>query len=154
MSKNMEAKRKPIFACLVALDHTADWNIKEQHKQYIRAIKTIYLYDKNERTCLCEFTPSYYLIGQYHEVDLTDYGRNLSEFEQDTLYDYYEQEPAGDPIYVHCHEIDAIEASSKGKKGKKFVWYKSGRTGVSYADSTRDQQLEGLEEYFNGNRVI
>ena len=149
----MSEQRKPIFACLVALDFGDNWQISEADKPFIQSIRSIFFYDKNERTHLCEFTPSYYLVFLNHTVILTEAGEALSESAKDTLYQRYEFEEQDNPYY-HCHDIDAFEERAKGKHGEKGRWHKYGRTGVSYKDSDRDSQIEGLREHFQGNSYL
>ena len=136
----------PIDARVVALDETYAYYIKEKDKQFIKTIRGVYLYNKNEITHLCEITPSYYLIHLYDQVILTNAAEQLGDFGKDDLYQTYEYR-GGENIYVHCHQIDKME-------GDRSKYHLYGETGVSYDDSDYDDQMEGLREHFCGNHAL
>lgn len=65
---------------------------------------TLYVYDLGEQTHLCEATPSFYLVP-------FDYaGKNLLSDEDDSEY---AADLMGDPIYVHCRTIEALDDDLK-----------------------------------------
>jgi hypothetical protein len=138
----------PIDAHVVALDETDHYNIAPADRPLIAKIRGVYLFNSNERTHCCEFTPSYYLIHLYDQVFLTEDGDALDESAKDEIYQRYEHE-GGDNIYVHCHTIDAlVEKMGPGDH------HHHGATGVDYDKSDYDEQLEGLVEHFHCNCVI
>jgi hypothetical protein len=145
----MKSNREiPIDARLIAIDETSHYAIEEQDKPFIRQIRAVYLYDRNEVTHLCEFTPSYFLIHLYDEVVLTDAGAALDDFKQDEIFQRYENEPS-DNIYMHCHDVDQMARS-----GRRFTHYKHGRTGVRLTDVPREEQMESLREHFCCNHRL
>lgn len=65
---------------------------------------TVYVYDKDEQTRLCEITPSFYLIP-------FDYaGKNRLSDEDDSEY---REDLMGEPIYVHCRTIESMDDKFK-----------------------------------------
>lgn len=149
----------PIDARVVALDETRYYSIDEQDKPYIKEIRAMYMYDKNEVTHCCELTPSYWLVHLYNQVITTDDGGELPEEHKGRLYEKYEHEPSDD-IYVHCRVVDSIEnrAVEAGKETPRLYgrllsgdYYVHGDTGVSYEETPYDDQMEALREHFCGN---
>lgn len=65
---------------------------------------TLYFYNPEESTFLCEATPSYYLVpfGYYSKTRLSD--DDDSEYRSDIL---------GEPIYMHCRSVDNLDESFK-----------------------------------------
>ena len=147
----IDIERSPIDARLVALDRTRDFMIDDADRPHIKQIRSVYLYDKNERTHCCELTPSYWLEHLYDEVVLTpEADAALSENEREALYCKYEYIPDDDGgCYIHCHVIDGIES-----RAGKFEYHVYGETGVSYDDCDHDEQMEALWEHFCGNHVL
>jgi hypothetical protein len=138
----------PIDARLIAMNQTEFYQIAEADKPFIRAIRAVYLYDKNQVTHLCEFTPSYYLIHLYDEVMFTDAGADLDDFKQDEIFQRYEH-CGSENVYMHCHDVDQMARS-----GKRFTHYKAGRTGVSFEDTSREEQMEALREHYCANVAL
>jgi hypothetical protein len=137
------ARTLPIDARVIARDETDNYHILDGHRKYIKAILGVYLYDKNEITHCCEFTPSYYLRHVYDTVVLTDAGAELSEAGKDEIFERYEN-CGGEDIYVHCSGIDAMEKN-------KARYHVHGETGVSFEDTSYDEQMESLLDHFRGN---
>lgn len=137
--------RAPIDAYVVALDETWGWVIDKADAPFIKAIRTVYLFDRNERVHCCELTPSFYEMHLYHEVECQP---GTSEERAQRIYEKYESQP-GDNFYVHCHELETIIEA-----GKPFTVHHYGDTGVSYDDVSRDDQLEALCEHFNANHPL
>jgi len=145
----IDTERSPIDARLIAMDRTGNFCIDEADAPHIKQIRSVYLYDKNERTHCCELTPSYWLEHLYDEVILTP-DAALSDDEREALYSKYEDTPYDEQgIYVHCHSIDRIE-----KRAGRFEYHVHGDTGVSYDDCDHDEQMEALREHFCGNHVL
>lgn len=146
-TKKPSRKAIPIDARVVALDETANYDIGKKYRRYIKAIRGVYLYDKNEVTHCCEFTPSYWLIHLYDQVVLTKAGEKLGDCAKDEIYQEYEH-CGGENIYIHCSHIDAVES---GAKPLDYRYHVYGATGVGYKDSSHDDQMEGLREHFCAN---
>jgi len=138
----------PIDARLIAMDQTRYYAIEEQDRPFIRQIRAVYLYDRNEVTHLCEFTPSYFLIHLYDEVVLTDAGAALDDHRQDEIYQRYENCGSED-TYMHCADVDQMARS-----GRRFTHHKHGRTGVKLTDVPREEQMESLREHFSCNHAL
>jgi len=140
--------RTPIDAYVIALDETDHYYISEADRPYIRQIRGVYLFDRNERTHCCELTPSYYLIRLWDEVLLTEAGEALDDFAADRLYQEYEY-CGGDDCYVHCHTIEKLIGDSK-----PFTVHHHGDTEVDEQDVDHDGQMEALREEFNCNHPL
>lgn len=144
-----ETRDTPIDARLVVLNTTHHYSIDAADRPLIAEIRSVYLYDKNEMTHLAELSASYYLIHLYDEVVLTpEADAAIGESAREAMYAKYETPCGDDPnIYVHCRQIDAIEQAAKGYKTH-------GETGVSFDDTTRDEQLEALREHYCANQIL
>jgi hypothetical protein len=143
-----DLERSPIDAHVVALDVTEYFSIADEHAPFIERIRSVYLFDRNERTHCCELTPSHYLIHLYDQVILTDAGDELDDYAKDDIYQTYEYCGSED-IYVHCHVLDRIIA--KADRGNH---YHDGIVNAPYADTTHDEQMEALREHFCGNHYV
>ena len=64
-------ERKPIDAYAVALDETT-LRPARGRRQPRQKITGVYVFDRSQRTHLCELTPSYYLIYLYSQIIPTD----------------------------------------------------------------------------------
>ena len=144
-------RRRQIDAFVVSFNETEHYFIAEKDRPFIAEIRGIYFFNRNERTHVCEMTPSYWLMHLSDEVHFTEAGEALSEEEKDRIYQEYEYE-GGDDIYVHCHTLDKLIAL-RGKKRRGKV-YHYGKTGVKYSDSSYDEQIDGIREYLQGNSVL
>lgn len=138
--------RSPIDAHVIALDETEFYRLPVEHAPYIDRILAVYLYDANERTHLCELTPSHYMHFLYHVVHLTEAGKRLSDEQREALYTEYEIENCNGNQYMHCRHLERLAAAGTSENYDHY-----GDTGVSYDDSDYDDQIEGLIEYLNGN---
>lgn len=144
-----------IDARVIALDRTHNYFIEAKHQPSIARIEEVYLYDKNQHTHCCEFTPSYYLIHLYTRVIFTPEGDQLNDHEQDEIFQAYEHEGT-ENCYVHCHEIDALEA-----KAKPFTYHTHGDPEFGAAENEfeneeafHDAVMEALREHFQANCPI
>ena len=135
----------PIDAFAVALDETANYEIAEKHRPYIKRIMGVYLFDRNQRIHCCELTPSYYLIHLYDQVILTEAGEAMGEEFKDDLHEEYEH-CGGENIYVHCSEISKLI-----DRNEKWTVYYYGDPEIDYEDSDYDDQMEGIREYLCAN---
>jgi len=138
--------RSPIDAHLIALDETGLYFFPKEHVPYIDQILAVYLYDANERTHLCEMTPSHFMRFLHHVIHLTKAGRDLSDEQREALYNVYEIENPNVDQYMHCRTLERLAAAGTPKN-----YDHHGATEVSYDDSDYDEQIEDLIEYFNGN---
>jgi hypothetical protein len=136
-------ERLPIDAIVVALDETEHYSFRSGDDQYIEKMLGVYLIDRAEQTCCCEFTPSYYLYHLYDTMVLSAAGRELADEQADRLSQDYEFCGGCDDCYAHCRVIDKLAAENI---------HVYGATGVSYDDSTYEEQIEGLAEHFRCNR--
>jgi hypothetical protein len=139
---------KPIDAHVIALDETNHYFIDPKDKPFIKQIRGVYLYDANQHTYCCEFTPSYWLMHLYDQVILSKEGEALDEFAKDEIYQKYEFN-GGEDIYVHCHTIDALV-----EKAGRWEHHHYGSTGAKYKDSNYDEQIDGLREHLCCDCVI
>jgi hypothetical protein len=145
LNQHETEERTPIDAYVVALDETANYEIDKADRPFIREIRGVYLFDRNQRTHCCELTPSYLLIHLYDEVIPSEAGYALDDRAVERLYERYECE-GGDDRYVHCHTVEGIIA-----KADRFGVHHYGDTEVDQQDVDHDEQMEALREHFNCN---
>ena len=145
-----------IDARVIALNRTHNYVIAEKHQAHIASIEEVYFYDKNQRTHCCEFTPSYYLIHLYTKVIFTSAGNELNDHEQDEIFQAYEHEEM-DNCYVHCHEIDVLEATVFDRP--TYYIYGDPEFGnvegeFESQEAYHDSVMEALREHFQANCPI
>ena len=147
--KTVVETETPIDAHLLAI-HLDGWNIDPEDQPFIKFVKSVFLFNSNEITHCCELTPSYWLIHVYDAVVFTEKGKKLDDDKRVEMYDKYENCDEED-MYVHCYEIDEIIR----KKRRNKRWYKYiGKTGVSFEDTNREDQMESLREHYAANPPI
>ena len=110
----------PIHVSAVALDETRYYNLAEADKRLIKAIKSVYIYDRDERTFCCEITPSYWLEYLYTFVECTD---DADDDTRDRLDETYCHEPT-DGCYMHC---SAVERMTEAKDCGEFESFEDAR---------------------------
>lgn len=146
----------PIDAHIVSVSEDLSYFNLEEMTSKVTAIHTVYLYDKNQHTFLCEMTPSYYLLGLYMVFTYTEEFQSRVFAEEslgmegiagdsayaarETLESEMEQP---EPIYMHVSDVDAITSR-----------HACGKTGVSYDDADYDEQMESLREHYECNRAF
>jgi hypothetical protein len=152
MSAITEAAIRPDFR-VIGIDETRHYNIPEEDRPYIDKILGVYLYDKNEVTRLCEFTPSYFLRHLYDTIVLTEEGHSDSwlgdRLEQ--AYCYCES----DDIYMHCSDVDLLETQVKKTPWRYHV------VGDPFPDLDVEdeeqgyrQMMDSTAEYYDCNRMV
>lgn len=135
----------PIDARVIAIDETVHYTFPVKDRPYIEKVLAVYLYDANERTHLCELTPSHYMYFLYNTVIPTNAIDELSDEQREALYDLYEIENFGENQYMHCSDLERLA------KAKPKLYLNDGNTGVDYDESDYNDQIDGLIEGFNGN---
>lgn len=139
--------RPPIDAYAIALDETGHYEIDAADRPYIERIVGVYVFDRSERTHLCELTPSYYLIHLYDEVRLTPLGMDCEDERRlDEIYQKYEYCESQD-IYVHCHSVERLLAQAEERP---FTVYHYGEP-ENEDDAEHDEVMEALREELNCN---
>jgi len=155
----------PIDARVVSFNQTSHYTIDAEDAPYIKEIRGVYLYDKNEVTHCCEITPSYWLVHLYDQVIPSDAGHDLRDEDECKMGDIYQkyEQCGNEDMYVHCRVVDAIEerAVKAGKETPRLHgtlrsgdYYEHGVTGVTYEETPYDEQIEALREHFCGNCVL
>jgi hypothetical protein len=149
---NTATARRPLDAYALNFDRTDDFFIDPEDRPYIESIRSIFAMDRNERTHLCELTPSYFLIHLYDEIYWTDAGDALDEYKKDELYQAYCYCGTEDE-YQHCAGIDRmIEADAPGT-----VEHYGDLDPSAWADESEDPDenhaadMEKLREQLCGN---
>ena len=144
-----------IDARVIALNRTHNYVLDVKHQAQIARIEEVYLYDKNQHTHCCEFTPSYYLIHLYTRVIFTAVGEQINDHEQDEIFQAYEHEDT-DNFYIHVHEIDGLQA-----KAKPFTYHTHGDPEFGDAEDEfeseeayHDAVMDALREHFQANCPI
>lgn len=99
-----EAKPRtlPVDAFVVGFDETYAWNLAPEDKPWIKEIRGVYLFDRNEVTHCCEVTPSYFMRFCYHAFVLVD---AATDEVSERIHEEYGTEPQDD-CYMHCSEVD------------------------------------------------
>lgn len=152
MSSTLEAV-KPSF-CVIGIDRTNVYNIKDSHKQHVEKIYDVYLFDKARQVHLCEMASSNELHYLYSTVWLRDY--DIDEDLKDEIYELYEYIANVDTqrvIYYHVYDIENMVESAI------FHYVKNHKPTVereeySSDDEYYDAMVEELKEYYNCNRVV
>ncbi len=134
-----------IDAYAVALDETDRYQIASADQRHVKQIRGVYLFNRNQRTCCCELTPSYFLIHLYDQVILTEGGDKLDDFARDRLFQEYEN-CGGDNCYVHCSTIEKII-----ERSDPCIVSQYGDPEVSQQDVGYDEQMESIREEFCAN---
>lgn len=96
----------PIAPRLIALDETRHWNlITCPHADLVERIETVYLYDANMHTHLCEAEPSYFLVAMETRVIYRFF--NDSNW-RDEAQAWVDGAAVPEDIYMHVSEIDRL----------------------------------------------
>jgi hypothetical protein len=88
--------------------------IDDLDKKYIKEIYTVFLFDKNTVTHLCEVTPSYFLAFLYMSIVFAD---NTPEDIRDKLDNKYGREGLDD-TYMHVRDVEKLETKLIGNSNK------------------------------------
>jgi hypothetical protein len=115
----------------VGVDYTQHWNMTASDKALIERIISVYIYDANECTHLCELTPSHFLIGLHHSVHFTP---EATEEDCERIYGFVDDSPCED-IYLHCSAVE------------KFTYTDS----YGPVDPDDTDPMETVREYYQGN---
>ena len=85
----------------ISVDYTAFYNLAVDDASHIKAIKTVYIYEPDSHTHLCELTPSYFLSNLYTYIEFAD---NVSDDKREYLDQRYCYEDSED-TYMHCSRV-------------------------------------------------
>jgi hypothetical protein len=99
----------PLDICVCTIPETEHWELEPEMMEKIKEIESVYCYDRNCVTHLCEITPSYclYLI-ETRAIFKNEVDDRLSD-EVDQII--RENITSDDWItYIHCYEIDRLAA--------------------------------------------
>ena len=139
------------------------WNIQPEHKQYIDKILTVYYFNQNSHTHLCEFTPSYELHHHEYQVRMNEAGEALRETNQhlyDEIRDNYEQIYVEERVtYMHVSTVDKFIKWVADEK-LEFRHYEYGDIDEKLNDADLAELLEDedwtdiVNEYLNCNGVV
>ncbi len=122
---------------LVAIDETMYYT-SEKLVKACGKIFTVYLYNRNEITHLCELAGSNYLIPLYSYAE-----NEISEEMQDELQ---ECERYDEPKYVHASNMDTLKTVKAPASLNGVYWQ---------TDGTKHKEImERAEEYLRCNHVI
>lgn len=126
----------------VAIDETRHWNLDEKQAAAIERILGVYFYDANERTHLCELTPSYYLRSLSGSIWFKD---DVSDALKDEIDDATSHaRHSGEDIYMHCSDVNRIDAKWKSNYGPALDY-----DGTEIIDTREAEEV--VREYFQGN---
>lgn len=91
---------------VVAIDETANWLDEDLVKRCGGKIYTLYVYNPDEATYLCELTPSYDLEPlDYYPAELPE-----DENEREKIYEKLQETLLHEEVsYMHCHSIDGVK---------------------------------------------
>ena len=128
---------------IVALDETIQFHISEDNNfPYIKEIRSIYMYDKEQQTYCCELQPSYYMIHLYDDVIFNE---GAPQDRQDELQDLFMLECGDDNKYIQCRIIDNL---IKQKLCSHYHWEHEEE------DDDYEMMMEDLREYFCCNHQV
>ena len=142
----------PIDAYIVGLKSKHNYFIDEEDKAEVEEIMWVFLVDRNVATYCCEMTPSYwltYLYGYVVAKDGTDEER-VHQLDDKYVNHFHGETP---DHYRHCHALNGL-LDSVGHSDRASNVYHYGETGVSFDDSSYDEQMEGLREHYQGNWTV
>jgi len=110
--EDFDAVELPAWHLVRRNDDLDDWAIS--HEYGLKSVYRVYLYDHNQATCCAELTPSRELNFVDLRYELND-GVELTDEQVNQLDEIIQNAwSAGeDIIYVHCHEIDAVDPEEK-----------------------------------------
>lgn len=77
----------------------------------VESVQSVYLYDPEERTHLCEATPSYHLTYLYTYIVCKD---GTPDDMQEALHEKYCTE-GGDDTYMHCDVVKRLTTKDCGE---------------------------------------
>jgi hypothetical protein len=117
---------------IVAIDETLDWNDRALVEQAGGTLYTLYAFDSEEVTFLCETSPSYHVVP--FDIVPSLYPENAKEWE--LMYDALQDglNDGTDATYVRCSVIDGL-----GDEYKHTEPFDEGET------------LDDALEHFRGN---
>jgi len=85
----------------ISLDHTRYYKIQDEDKPYIKEIRSVYAYNPESCTHLCELTPSYDLRYLYTYIVLEGDVSDEKRGELDERYCYEDNEDT----HMHCSDV-------------------------------------------------
>lgn len=95
----------------VSMNETSYYSIREEDKPFIKEIHSVYIYNPESATYLCELTPSFELLYLYTYIVGTD---KMIDDMRDLLTERYCYEPTDD-TYMHCSSIRAMKPKECGE---------------------------------------
>lgn len=98
-------EKKKVRVNAVSINETAYYNIREEDKSCIKEIRSVYAYNPETRTHLCELTPSHYLEYLYTYIIHTD---DVSDDKVSELDNGYCYEPRDGFLYMHVWDVRAL----------------------------------------------
>ena len=110
-----EPRTLPYDVRCVAIDETEHWNLDPADMARIKALRTIYAYDKNTHVYACEMTPSYELWPvdvQAIYVDERDFDDDEQDRFRERIYDLQNEYMEHEVLYMHVRDVDRIEESA------------------------------------------
>jgi len=122
---------KPKFVFL-RMEETSFWDKKLLEEKRIDRVYSVYLYDENEVTYLCEITPSYALYYCDFCFEMAEGAEDYSE----EAYDFLLEGSAGmesDTSYVKCSCVDRMTEKDRSIEGYDVKPY-SDMNDEEYAD--------------------
>lgn len=140
---------------LFKTDETEYW--EDSIRSKVKSIESVYLYDDNRVTHLCEFTPSFECYWLYYSVDFID---GLTDEEKDEIWDEVDKYPPENYVdYFHCDNI----VNPFSCKHKYYTW--EDYYNWCYIDKCEyedegnyltwyNEELEEHLEYFRGNHLL
>lgn len=115
---------------------TGYYNIRDEDKSLIEEIRTVYAYDPESATHLCELTPSYDLRYLHTYIVFTDEleTKKRSDEVRDELDQRYCHED-GEDTYMHCSDVRSFTT----------------RNPSHHKECGEFESIEEACEYLNGN---
>ena len=147
--------RTPIDAYAVSFDFTEYYNIDPADRPYIESIRAAFVFDRNQRTHLCELTASYFLIHLYDYVCLSAAAEQLDDDAREELRERLDETYAHcgcDDEYRHCSGIERLIAANQPGNLYHYGDVEERRLADSDdADENHAAGMETIREHLCGN---
>ena len=156
MSSTLE--NKPRF-CVIGIDRTGDYNIKDSHKEHINKIYDVHIFDENQHSHACSWEPLYELHYIYTVVYLVE-DCKLDEFQKDEIYQTYEQDAnvdSEDFVYYAVYDINnmknkilyRLNDAGEIESGEEFISLTNEEYHEAVLEKMKEDHHDTYEQYYN-----
>jgi hypothetical protein len=111
MNTQIETPPSSVKVFAVSIDETKYYTLAKDDAALIKAIHNVYVYNADEHTYCCEFTPSFYLDPLYTYIEFVD---GVSENDRERCEENYCYENS-EGMYLHCRLLDTMTVKDCGE---------------------------------------